>query len=545
MAFINRSEMIDPFVEVKIGPPGAKASQMITLPTWITKLIHNFEYSLTRDGGQSSATRIQLQFLETLNKPGSLLDLRLDNDSLVFMDAKTVKEGKQDEKDVQATLQDDKEISSIEKQNSDKKEKEIKEKIKKVKPRFLFQEQNTIQVTFGYRNSKTFLLSSKTVYSSILQITHKASENGIPVTEICGVDIGSNELSKIYPRQGYNFSVKRTKELLNGTLKDPSNRGDTAPARIDDIVTAIATGILENTEVNLDFTDDELTKDIQDKHSSRTWAMGTNLHSFLKKLAEKLSCHYYMETIIKDGKTKHVINIVSRLKYESTSKFHFMWKSGQGNSGTQLNANNTLVFNTIKSYELQLYPMGGSGGSSTGVDSGNKKIDAASDPVSIGLRASGLGPVDSVLNHVEKLKTAEDLAGKMANTAAGVYSGTNDNENHKANADRLALRQGANLRLSFSTVGIPQLEPQTIVLSNIGERYSGTYYLLSVTHSINAQNGYTCSVVGEGHSVNSGGVKVPVPPVKQDTTITGTLTLKHEAGEKPVDVGTTFIPDKN
>lgn len=539
MALVNKSEMIDPFFEVSIGPPNARKDQMIKLPPWLQKLFHTFQYDEVRNGGETSASRIKLVILEYKNKPGSILDLRLDQDLLKFADPNTVKEGSKnvEEETSQETIQSDKTLETVDKQKAQEAKAKYKEKEKKVKPRYLIQENNTVEIIFGYRSGKTKLLTPRRVRGEMLQITHKASQEGIPLTEISSVDTGTGEFSKMFPEQGVNFTRAKVKELLNNSISDSSNRPDTAPARIDDIINAIASKLVKNTETNIQLTVDELKLDIQDATSSRTWGIHTNLHSFLKKLAEKLFCHYFMTMEMRDGDLINVINVISRSKYEDISKFNFMWKSGQGDAGSNTNQKDALIFNTLLSYDLQLYPVGGNGGSSIGVNSESKKLDGSNDPVGLQLRAMRDKAREKVLETAKAIKADRGLADKTDVTGASTYSPTNSTGEHTNNVNRLSGRMSANLRLTFNTIGIPQLSPQTVQMSNIGERYNGYYYILSVSHTINAEHGYTCSAVGEGNSVRSGGVQVPTVPSKQaDTDKTATLTLREDpsVGKKQV-----------
>lgn len=534
MAFIDKSEMKDPFFEVRIGPPGAQPDQMITLPSWVHNLIHLFEFSETVNGGEDSASRVRLLFFETGNKPGSVLDLRLDKESIAFKDPALIKNG--DKHEVQTTqeksLSNNEGNQSNAKTSSDQKAKSEKAKEKKIAQRYLLQERNILEVTYGYRSAVNALLQPRKVRAEILQITHCAAGEDIPSTEVLAVDIGTGEFSKVYPKQGINFSRAKCKELLNGHLSDPTKRPDTAPGRIDDVVRCIAGSILKDTEANIDLTQDELKLDIQDHTSSRCWAMGTNLHGFLKSLCEKIFAHYYIGNVIKNGKVKNVINIVSRKKHEGSYKFHFMWKSGQGEAGIKSNKSNSLVFNTIKSYELQLYPVGGSGASSSGVDSGKKELNGSTANYEGIFRPKGTEAAgDVAFNKVETVKTTEGMADKVDGVGLPTYSASNSQENHVANANRYAGRMEANLRLQMNTVGIPQLKPQVILLSNVGERYSGTYYLLSVTHTFNAESGYVCTAIGESSSIASGGVKTSgVPPKKEAAPGNVELTFKADPG---------------
>lgn len=544
MPFIDRSQMRSPFYTVRIGPPGARNdNDFVTLPQSVVKLIHSFEYSEAIDGGRNSASRIKLVFLEDLNKPGSVLDLKFNDEGKVsFLDPTIVKNGVKQQQEISKletaigksltdTIVDPSDNkSTLTKKNAEKRLIDLQKQQRANATQFLLQERNTIEVTWGYRetNDKRVVrpLSPRVVRGEILQITHNASSSGIPITEVMAVDVGSAEMSKIYPSEAINFSRKKVKQLLNGKLNDPTNRSDVEPARIDDIFTAVAHKVLKNTVVRIkgkstiNLTPEELNFDIQDATSSRNWTMGRNLHDFLKDLAEKLHAHYYTTLEVDESKKLvTVLNLVSRRIHEGESKFHFMWKSGMGASGLSKGEDGGLVFNTMTNYSMALYPSGGNGGSSSGVCSNRKQLvgHVADIDIVFSARHSELKEIDINKAKSKSIVSQDpDNSERNKSVAVPTYSATCSDSDHEASANRLAGRMEKNLKLNFSTIGIPQLTPQVVKVSNIGERYSGLYYLLSVTHKITSDGGYVCSVVGESNAVSSGGVSVEGPPVRND-----------------------------
>jgi len=543
MAFVDRLQMRDPFFEVRIGPPGAQPGEMVKLSAEDHALIRSFEYTEAVDGGNGSASRIKLIFVEDENRPGSVLDLTITKAGKIkFLDKQTVLNGKAAEENVAALERSLSELKS-KKVNADK-QRNLEEEIAKEKkeaaaavPLFLIQERNTLEVTWGYRSSrgeaKLDKLVPRTVRGEMLQIVQRASAGNIPLTEITAVDVGSGEMSKLFPREGITFTRKKANELLSkhGGLVDTSDRKDDAPARIDDIMRAIALGgLIENAIVEIDVSEDELKLDIQDDTSARTWAQGMNLHDFLKSLAEKIHAHYYVTTETSGGKTSVVLHLISRRSHEGENKYHFMWKSGLGSTGTDAYGGSSLVFNTMLRYDMALYPGKGSGGSSSGVCSKTK--EEVGHTASVDLKFS-VGH-ESRTGYL-KLPVVKNKKMAADNNAVGapVYSAACGNEEHEANANRLAGRLSKNLKLTFTTIGIPQLKPQVVRVSNIGNRYSGLYYLLAVTHKIDATGGYTCACTGESNAVRSGGVDAGLPPVKEKAGGTKKIRYRAKEGEEP------------
>lgn len=542
MSFVDRLQMRDPFFEVRIGPPGAQPQEMVKLSADVHALIRSFEYSEAIDGGNGSASRIKLTFVEDLNRSGSVLDLTITKAGKIkFLDRETVLRGQALQKKVEKleqvleTALKEPKVSTAKKQNLEEQIANEKKEAAKAVPLFLIQERNTLEVTWGYRSKGTHpKLKTRTVRGEMLQITQRASAGNIPTTEVTAVDVGTGEMSKIYPREGITFTRQKVKQLLEGKggLADTTDREDDEPARIDDIVRSISLGgLIKNAQPRILLTEDELQLDIQDATSARTWAMGTNLHDFLKGLAEKIHAHYYVSTEKKDGKVGVVLNLISRRRHEAQNEFHFMWKSGLGKTGTDSYNVSSEVFNTMLRYDLALYPGKGSGGSSSGVCSKTKEEVGHSQDVDIRFGV-GYGEKPGFI----KLPVVKDKEQAANNNAVGapVYSASCNNEEHEANANRLAGRLSKNLKLTFSSIGIPQLKPQVVRVSNIGNRYSGLYYLLSVTHKITPSDGYTCSCTGESNAVRSGGVDTGLPPIKEKPA--GKSTIRFMATDEPQEL---------
>jgi len=519
--FIDLKQMTEPFFEVRIGPPGAKREDLVLLDNTIARYIVNFEYSEVVNGGKDAASSIKLLFQEPDGFPGTLLDLALDSGTIRFFDAASVASGRTPQDDVPQLISGVNPLDSESKKQSESVRIETLKKFKKqARTTFLFQERNIVEVSWGYRNSVSDQrLRPRTVRGEILTVTYKASESSLGLVEIQATDYGSSEMSKLYVKEGINFTRRRVKELLDGNLLDTSDRADTAPARVDDIFRAIALKFLPNTTVRINLTDEELKFDEQEAVSNRSIAKGMNFHLFLKELAEKVHAHYSISTDVVDGRIVNVINLVSRSIAESKSRYHFMWMSGLGGRGVQTKDLDDGVFNTIKDFDLQLYPVGGSGAASSGIDSKSKSGIGDSSEYTLRLTAH-TGKAEKLTGDSFKrvtpqqvLTSSPDAKANTNSTGASVYNPSSDQKDHTNVASRYAGRMDKSLRLALTTIGIPQLKPQVIQLSNVGKRYSGMYYLLSVKHTIDPNSGYLCHVVGESNAISAGGVSIDKPNV--------------------------------
>jgi hypothetical protein len=510
MPFVDYSYLKEPFFDIKIGPPNAKPSDMKPLPFQVRRSFKSFEYNEVRDGGQNSSSVVTL-FAYDIDYPGSILDIKMSTEGeVIFATPQTLSNTPQQNKQPDAVISDSlksEELKAIE----SKRIKELDNQKKSIKTRFLFQENNTIEITWGYRNyGGVHELSPRTVRAKILQVTYKAGESEAPMLEIRATDFGSGEMSKIYPEEGISFTRGKVKELISGvrSFLDPTDRKDTEHARIDDVFQAIAVSRLENAGVNIRLTESELKLDLSHKLSNRVWPISMNLHTFLKRLAENIYAQYFITTAIIDGQYKTILNLISRKYYEEFFRFHFMWKSGIGNPNPEVQTS-SVVFNTVKSYNMAIFPAGGDGASSKGVSSEAKQKVGNTTDVQIEFEAP-LGVEQKTLSipkpDAEKFVSKDPQIAKL-NNSVGVskYSDSNDKNDHVTNSEPTAMRMNNGLRLDFNTIGIPQLFPTVIKFSNIGIRYSGLYSILSVVHKIDADDGYTCACSGQSGIVNGGG----------------------------------------
>ena len=554
----STSQMRAPFFSVRIGGPNGQ--KMIDLPPIISRLIDSFEYHEIVDGSKASASRITLKFIEGsragIDTTGSILDLQFDEASGVkSLSATEVGKSKARAEELRVTNEDiataqtfvgpsksGKNVGDAFTKDLKQKRSDIADQLKANKPRFILQERNTVEVTWGYRDTNTFQnLEVRTARGTIQKITHRAAGDSMPTTDVLITDAGSGEFSKQEPDTGVSFTVefvtqKLTELHVSDYAKNVKNKS--APARIDDIVATIAE-MIGNTESNVDLTPEELDLDVQDLSSGRNWGQGTNLHQFLKKLAEKLHAHYFVNTNALNNKT--VINIISREKFESKISKHFVWKGGAENTPSSL-----IPYRTMLNYTLSLFPEGGAGAASAGVDSENKVITGAVKAKSA--KVIGEGNIEETMTNSDP-----EITKNVSGSSKTKYSESSGRNTHVSTATAYAGRMDKGLRLDFTTVGIPSFSPSTIKVSNIGLRYSVLYYALSITHRINATSWYTCEVLANTNAIAAGGVssksnsaRAEILQAKQYQVVGDEKKALDDsevvAGKKKD--GRTFTPDK-
>jgi hypothetical protein len=537
---VDTTLMKAPFISVRVGPPDAKNSDFVTLPENISGLISSFEAVQVIDGGASSLSRGTLVFAEGsgyagnapgVDRPNSVLDLVFSKkEGVQFVSPETIRSGKSNTEEALTdadTLAAPKQADAALKKSVKENNKELAKQAKNSKsPIFLLQERNIIEITWGYRNNKSVQvedLAQRVMRGSIQRVTHRASENGMPMTEVMVLDLGSGEFSKLEPNQGFNFTQGAVRQILNGKPSIHSSRGtDSEPASIEDIFASVAKRFIPNARAVVKLSPEDLKKDITDKNGARIWQMNTSLHEFLKDQAEKLYAHYYVSTDPKSKET--LLNLVSRSHFEKDrgAKFTFVWKQGGAAN------DDPLAFATMKGFSLSLFPEGGSGASSAGVCT-KRKVMVGERVQSVSLQMMGKDD-----EPVSLIQTDPKIKQLTNSNSIARYSDSCDPNDHKAVAEQHGSRMDRALRIDFSTVGIPQLSPGAIEIKNIGVRYSGMYAAISVTHKITAKGGYTCNVTATTNVVKSGGVTNKSPKVQPKKTPDQTFELIGPEDEKIV-----------
>jgi hypothetical protein len=565
--YVDTSLMRTPFIKIRVGPPmdNKGDTTLIDLPPHVAGLLSTFEYNQVIDGGDGAIGQVTLNFVEGnfndsgtgmgkvgYDNPGSLLDLMLNINSsepIKYVDPEEIAKSRTE---VEASIakEDDKLLSPkiLDGSSLDALHRNAEETLQSVNSKnadsiFLFQENNVVEITWGYVEADGGtepLLESNTVTGQMIRIIHRAHESDMPVLEVFIIDYGTGEFSKYRPSTAINFDrgtcAKRLQLAGLKMVDTRSYEGQSAfePATTDDVVRTIAT-IVPNCEGVVILTDEERQLDLQQKGSGRVWSTGMTLNEFLRDLAKKLDAHYWVSSRLdnKTGKLIHKINVVSRRQQESRVSYRFIWKGGDTFSPYIIKR-----FNTVKSLTLSLFPEGGQGGSSSGIDTEKKLMVGDSKQVQVAVVAYS----EEKKQSIESTKTimawdATSLHG------AGKYGESSEISDHKATVKMYANKMSRALRLDFITLGIPLLRPSTISMSNIGRRYSGEYYALSVAHRISASDGYICTVMANTNAIAKGGVINKDSLVQEAVLPDKVVTLVSEDGT-PDDVESTAV-DKN
>jgi hypothetical protein len=99
------------------------------------------------------------------------------------------------------------------------------------------------------------------------------------------------------------------------------------------------------------------------------------------------------------------------------------------------------------------------------------------------------------------------------------------------------------LDATLNVIGRPSLENSQIInISNVGKRWSGNYYIKSVTHNMDSSNGYTCSMELTKNLEESGSESTSNKLSQDDMHTNGTseynkfrkcdVTISHPESEK-------------
>lgn len=408
------------------------------------------------------------------NRVGSIVDLRFSgNSGITFLTEGEKKLGKIDNK-VQ--------------ENVDGKKITRKHKGEKAAPKFLFEYMNKLKVTWGYIEDPQTVRSK---VFNIISIETIFSDTGPNMVNIMGSDLGapSNQIAAKIPK---TFgTVKKFKGDFFVDFQD---------LKTDELIRKIAADAGMATIISKNLPSETL-----DKSKQKMWIAGESFHEFMTRLAATHNSYYKLVNDPKTGKAtiifikktdfeaRSVIPDIGMLTYKGpgtlikTVSVNAEWHSpsGQTTAGTDDSGDPVGVSDDVSVDMVQF--------------KGNKEQAVQGDPT----KDPGLGGlVDGVLEG--------DYTGKLE------VSPNQSVDYHKGLAKTGADNSSRQVSITVNTIGYTKLTPGVLDIKGIGVRYSGKYRIISVEHTIDASNGYTCKLNGMTHSLPNGGTQVPETDPGQD-----------------------------
>lgn len=410
------------------------------------------------------------------NRPGIVTDLRFSGTAgITFLSEDERKTGKIDRSPLESIV--GKDVSRIY-------QNEVEA------PLFLFHERNRIIVTWGYKENP------KTVrkVAGYIQLVSVSFPEGEQIrTEITAQDTGSI-MDQVAPVKAKTYALESKADGFT-QLTD---------MKVEDIVTNLGTKASLKVVLSKG-----IPNNVLDNKRVKIWAAGESFHQFLTRMAKNSNCYYKIVTSTDGGP--------DTLVFIGKTDFNSRTLNLDPALFTYKGANSVL-----KSVDIRCdFGITGTN-SQVGVDN---KGQLTSDTSSHGSEQVALFKTSSDA----KAKTQEAVDHNPANSGNRVPAATSIVQNelggkytgkavNQPSEDPSYSKNSASIKASevtnnfalvnFTAIGVPQLTPGTIQLSNIGLRYSGKYELIGVTHTINS-SGYLVTCSAKAGALSTGGVVLP------------------------------------
>jgi len=409
---------------------------------------------LPEDGGlRPQASKV---FGEITNRPNAILDLRFDSEKGFTFVSK-------DELETEQTNRT---------RTVNRKQEPIV---------FLFQEQNIIEITWGYL--EPYSARTRKFRITSVEATGDATNDG-KIKLIC-TDMSFQE-TETSPNNGVIFQEEVSGKTENLTLKQTlfkvADAFDLKLIYNERDVDKMPDG----KDTTLDPNNPESAFIVDKLPTDKAFRIprGMTYRQFLNDLAARYQSRIEYDT---DSDGKQVVRFISITKLFKTPIQTLSYKNPDG-----LMKNYKIV--ALDRYGITKTSVGSVENEQelyvpTQVTEANEQLSQVFDEnaeariqKSLGVKTSGFSETRPKPSEDKAEDTIEETANQVSNSM--VYTTT----------------------IEVNTVGHPDFKPRTFVIDNIGVRYSGEYRMLTITHVIGL-NGYECKMVGNRAEVSEGGVE--------------------------------------
>lgn len=357
--------------------------------------------------------------------------------------------------------------------------------------KFLLQERNQVNVTWGYRED---LKSIRKLRCYIMLLTSEFPENGTPrTTIICHSAAGIADL--LVPKNGVNLGLEKD----SGSSESGKAMQDFEDKEPKDLIESICSdGGMEC------IVSDTFDTPMQQEGRNTQWNAGESLNQFFTRLARRYNAIYRMESNPTTGKdTVIFINKKEWQKYPIYSGPDLYTYRGNGSIIKSINIKADYG-SSVGTFMKSINEEGGKV---------SEEVKTPPEPVSLFESIQNTNPIIA-----PEVPTVASFADKISGGVTGNVSISAESSPAALNgiAKSETSKQASRvLAMDFNTLGYPQLTPGTIKFGGIGKRYSGFYNVQQVTHTINS-NGYNCSGVATSFTNGEGGVVPDKPNEKVD-----------------------------
>ena len=485
-----------PYFEIEVGDPNGK--RMVKLPHHILRLVQKVEISESMEEGYLSG--IVLTILEGSREPAST-DPMLSTDGLYKLDMDIAGSltnrsgiitdlrfsGNNGITFITATEEKNKAVSNTIQKNIKGKNVTRKHVAEKKEPLFLFEANNRVKVTWGYKEAPNL---TRSIICRVAVLKSDFSESDmVKTTIVCQPT--KEMMDKISPTKGTPFGT--SEKTKNGYLVNIKDVGTEKVLR----------SLANKMGVKAIFSDNLPISTIDNNHQ-KIWLPGKSFKQYMDELARTHNCIWDFipnpntgqDTLIfikrQDYESKTILTDPNLLRYKYpgsilksvTINADFYAAGGYGQLGTDQNGDSKSEITTDGEVQLQLYQAKNNGSSKKEqlIDLDGKKVDSFKS-------------------------LAENVLGDEYTGRAEYNPTTTSGENKRESANISATDNSRIVQLSFKTIGYTKLIPGVVEIGGIGVRYSGKYRVLNVKHSIDS-NGYITECTATTYALPYGGVEV-------------------------------------
>jgi len=362
---------------------------------------------------------------------------------------------------------------------------------------YVFQERNKIKLTWGYLEDQK---NQRTVYGDIIMIQSDFPEAGHPQVVVTCSGPGS-WLDQLAPVTATYFRDLVPKGFTNSgkpivSFKDPTTK---------DLIKKLLPGFAL-------FISDDLLADKIDANKSRPLRAGHSADKFLRNLAKDSNAMFVTYYSPKDGKPAAAF--ISRTDYLNSPVIDDMRLTTYKAPGSLIKSVSVKAdFNSL------------SGSGHGGVDNtGKTQIVTAGSATSSELFEGDTKLVDAnPTSKANGIPAAIKISDVFNNNGTNISKfqmtpSANDTSYVVGRAKSKAACMGRTIFLEFSAIGYTKFTVAATRFNGLGNRYSGLYEVLTVTHTIDS-SGYNCrgsaesaTISGDTGVLPKGAIEKPAPP---------------------------------
>lgn len=386
--------------------------------------------------------------------------------------------------------------------------------------KYLFQERNKVKVTWGYVERKDL---TRTVIGDITYVRSDFPEKDMPTTTITCHDtsyafdqlsIGVGKIFGNYIPLGFSEQGIPLFDLLG--------------LKVGEIIEKVCTDIGVKCNISKSFLNESPAKG-----TGIVIYPTESVDQFFKRLASMTNSYY---SVTQDTKTgQDIVHLIRKKEVDSliiNSDLELLRYKGRGS--------------ILKSVNI-IADFGGITGNSTQQINKKGEIWSANgkDTEDIVMYEGGQ-LIDTDPTSHNPSKSAKAIQEKLAKTSIPV--GTT--EVAPASQDRASIQeasqtkagcQSEQIAIQFYSLGYPNLIPGTHHFSGVGERYTGEYHIMTITHTID-DHGYSCRGTGTSNTIfgQSGVEPINANKPKRPATTKDVQLIEKLSSIDPSNIGKNF-----